>query len=106
VFETDGASVDDLDRYIMQDRPEGIQARVQHSLHAAVHPHYGALVVLEVNDPRFVAQRPRPGDNVQVLVVEPHVTHRHDVHADLAQEVPDEMTARTQDALELAVLEQ
>jgi hypothetical protein len=63
-------------------------------------------VVLEVQELRLVAEHPRLGDDVQVGVVEPDVTHRQDVHADVAQEVPDEATARTQDPPELAVLEQ
>ena len=103
VLEAHGARVEHLDPHVVEDGPQRVQARLQHRLDAAVHPHDGALVVLEVHDPGLVAQGAGLRDHVQVLVVEPDVAHGHDVHADLAQGIPDEVTARTQDALELAV---
>ena len=63
-------------------------------------------MILEVDDLRFVAQGTRLGDHVQILVVEPDVTDRHDVHVDLEERIPHPVRARAQNALELAIAEQ
>jgi hypothetical protein len=62
-------------------------------------------VILEVDDPGLVTQGAGLGDHVQVLVVEPDVAHRHDVHVDLEQRIPHPANARAQDLLELTIAE-
>jgi len=106
MLETEHARVEGLHAHVVEDGPQRVQARLEHGLHAAVDPYHGSLVVLEVDDPRLVAQRARLGDHVQVLVVEPDVADRDDVDARLVERVPQPVTAGSQDTVEHAIAEE
>jgi hypothetical protein len=94
-----------LGGHLAVHRPVGVQARRHHMAEPAVDPDERPLVVLQVQDHRAQLQRTRLDDHVDLVVDEPRLALRDDLHADLAQRVKEPVPARAQQALERAVTE-
>ncbi len=94
MVETDAARIEGLDLHVVEDGPQRVETRLEHRLDAAVDPDDGALVVLQVDDGGLAAEGGRLGDNVEVLVAQPDLADRHDIHADLEERVPHPVDGR------------
>ena len=99
------ARVDHVDAHLAQRRPQRVDARLEHELEAAVRPHDGALVGLEVHDADLAAQPARAHHQLEVRVDEPAVADRHDLDLQAQPRVEHPVDTRPEHALERAVLE-
>ena len=87
MLEAHRAGVDHLGPHLVENGPEGVQARAARSGETAIHPDQRPLVVLEVEHQRLTGERARTDDHLEVAVLETGVPHRHLLDPQLQQRI-------------------
>ena len=96
----------DVDTNIFDSRPVREQPRRQYVTKPTINPDKSVLTVLQVQDNRAALECSGLHDHVQVRVVQPRITLRNNVHAQLEQWVETPVLTFRQQSLELAIAEQ
>src|SRR5262249_35271647 len=85
--------------------PGGVQPRPEDAAEAAVDPHEGALVVVQVPDDGALVEHAGADDDVQLVVDEPRAAEGRAGDLDPAQRVEEEVRARLEQPDEVVVAE-
>ena len=106
VHEAAGPRVQDFNLHVAIGGPEREKTRRQHVAEPAVHPHQGALIILEIDHARTLAERPGLHNDIQLLMDQPRRPLRHDFYAHVAQRIDEPVPAGFEQSAELAVAKQ
>ena len=90
--------VDHFDAHLPLDSPERVQTRLENLREPVVNPDQRPLVVMQIDDDRFVAELARLHDDVEILVHQPRIPCRHDLKPQLQERIEVPVHTRPQNS--------
>src|SRR5207302_2852333 len=95
--------IDDLYAHFVIRPPQNVHTRLGDRIEAAVDPDQCTLCVLQIEHNGVFANESRTDDEIDVLVLEPHLTRTDDVETQLEQRIETPVRARLQNCDEVAL---
>ena len=105
MLESNLAGVDHLNTHVLEASPVGVQTWRQDVAEATFDPDQRTLAVLQVNDLSQISECATLDDDVQLVVLDPRISLRDHVDADLPQRIEQPVPTCGQQSLEFTVAE-
>src|SRR5947209_12516025 len=103
MHELRSARIDDFYTHFVIRTPQNVHTRLGDGIETAVDPNQCTLGVLQVQHNGIFANESRTNDEIDVLVIEPHLTRADDVETQLEQWIELPVRARLQHCNEVAL---
>src|SRR3954453_22361972 len=103
MHELHSTRIDDLYTHFVIRTPQNVHTRLGDGIETSVDPDQCTLGVLQVQHNGVVANEPRTDDEIDILVIEPHLTRTDDIETQLEQRIELPVRARLQDCNEVAL---
>ena len=105
MHEPSGTRIHRLDSYFPHAIPVCVESSREDTVESSVDPNECSLVVLQVDDRGVLAEQTGLDDHVELVVNQPRITLRHNLHAVLQQWIEQPVPTFAQESLELTVAE-